>query len=97
MRSSQASTTPGWHARLPHWSFSVQALPSVHATALGTVVQPVAGLQLSSVQSTPSSQAIMPDPTHVPPEQESVVVQTFPSSQLPMRLACAHALLGASQ
>jgi len=43
--------------------------------------QPVAELQVSSVQAFPSSQLSASPPTHPPPLHASFVVQTLPSSQ----------------
>jgi uncharacterized membrane protein len=58
----------------------VQASPSLHAAVLAVITQPVAGLQLSVVQTFPSSQLSVPVPGwHDPPEQTSPVVQASPS------------------
>src|SRR3989442_1511122 len=60
-------------------SFVVQALPSLHGAVLFVWTQPVAGLQLSVVQTFPSSQFGAGPPTHVPPLQVSFVVHGLPS------------------
>jgi len=57
----------------------VQGSPSLHAAAFGALAHPVAGLQESSVQGLPSSQASGGPGTHVPPVQVSPAVQTLPS------------------
>jgi hypothetical protein len=61
----------------------VQAFPSSQAFELSVCTQPDAGLQLSSVQELPSLQIVGPPARHVPPVQESPVVQALPSSQGP--------------
>ena len=62
-------------------SLVVQALPSLQGFVLSTCAQPLAGLQLSSVQRFPSLQSGAGPPTQDPPEQVSLVVQAFPSLQ----------------
>jgi hypothetical protein len=56
--------------------------------------QPVAGSQLSSVHTFPSSQLGAAPPTHLPPEQASPVVQALPSSQGFVLFACAQPVAG---
>jgi hypothetical protein len=60
-------------------SLIVQALPSLHELLLFVCVQPLAGLQLSSVHPLPSSQWGATPPTQAPPAQVSLVVQALPS------------------
>src|SRR5205807_8342832 len=57
----------------------VQALPSVQGAVFGVFTQPVAGLQVSSVQTLPSLQLRAGPPTQTPPAQVSAVVQALPS------------------
>ncbi|MBI5610800.1 MAG: hypothetical protein HY902_18120 [Deltaproteobacteria bacterium] len=73
---------------------SVQALPSSQAAPLAVALnsQPVAGLQVSSVQALPSLQATAVPPLHAPVWQDSPAVQAFPSLQAPVVAACAHPL-----
>jgi hypothetical protein len=73
---------PPLHTPPPHVSLVVQALPSSQGCVLGSLTQPEAGSQESVVQPLPSLHTGGAPPTHVPPEQVSVVVQAFPSSQL---------------
>jgi hypothetical protein len=70
---------PGWQAPPLHASPEVQALPSSHTLVLAAWTQPVVGLQLSSVQTLPSSQAVGPPDWQAPPTQTSPVVQASPS------------------
>jgi hypothetical protein len=60
---------------------SVQGLPSMHAA--GVLTQPVAGEQASVVHAFASSQLSDPPGTQRPSEQESPVVQAFPSLHAP--------------
>ena len=62
-------------------SFVVQALPSSQGSELFACVQPVAESQASVVQRLPSLQLGADPPTQLSPEQVSLVVQAFPSSQ----------------
>jgi hypothetical protein len=62
-------------------SVSVQAFPSSHGVVLLVYTQPVAGAQVSSVQTLPSLQIGAGPPTHVPAAHVSAVVQAFASSQ----------------
>jgi hypothetical protein len=59
----------------------VQALPSLQSSEFGAFTQPDAGLQLSSVQTSSSSQSGAAPPTHTPKAQASPVVQADPSLQ----------------
>ena len=54
---------------------------SVQVEALGVLTQPLAGLQLSSVQPLSSVQAVTGPAKHVVAEQASASVQALPSSQ----------------
>jgi hypothetical protein len=81
--SSQFTPLP---VHTPLWQESpdVHALLSVQPVPLGmgTWEHPVMALQLSAVQKFRSSQFTVPDVVHVPPWQESPVVQTLPSLQV---------------
>ena len=68
-----------------HTSGFVHALPSVQGAVLLVCTQPVAELQLSSVQTLLSSQLGGDPPTHAPLEHVSFVVQALLSSQEPSR------------
>jgi len=57
----------------------VQALPSPQGAVLFVCTQPPDGLQLSSVQTLPSSQLGGAPPTQAPPLHVSLVVQALPS------------------
>src|SRR5207249_861779 len=77
-----SSLLAGCHpARLPplRASFCLTASPLPYGAVFCCWVQPVAGLQLSVVQTSPSSQLGAGPPTHVPPLQVSFVVQALPS------------------
>src|SRR5438876_760846 len=69
-------------------SLVVQALPSLHGAALLACAQPVDGLQVSSVQTVPSSQLARGSSDLCPPLQASLVVQALPSLQGGVLLAC---------
>ena len=62
--SSQFGATLPTHAPSAQTSTVVQALPSLQGAVLFTFSQPVAGLQLSSVQTFPSLQSGGAPPTH---------------------------------
>jgi len=79
--SSQLGDAPPTHLPPPHLSLVVQAFPSLHRAVLFVSKQPVAGLQVSSVQTLPSSQLSAGPPTQPPLLQVSLVVQAFPSLQ----------------
>src|SRR5438876_92372 len=64
-----------------HVSPVVHTLPSSQAGALFACVQPVAGLQESSVQTLPSLQLAGGPPAQAPPLQASPEVQALPSLQ----------------
>ncbi len=73
----------------------MQALLSVHEAVLAKFTQPLAGSQLSSVQTLPSSQLRTEPPWHLPPLQKSVVVQALPSWQpLPSALVVVQPMAG---
>ena len=78
--SSQLSGDPP-HVPPAQVSFVVQALPSSQGSELFACVQPVAESQSSVVQPLPSLQLGADPPTQLSPEQVSLVVQAFPSSQ----------------
>src|SRR5439155_192593 len=75
-------------------SLVVQALPSLQGAVLLTWTQPVEGLQVSSVQTLPSSQVGGGPPTHRPPLQASLVVQALPSLQGAVLLVCTQPVDG---
>jgi len=79
--SSQLGAGPPRHLPPLHLSLVVQAFPSLHGAVLFVWTQPVAGLQVSSVQPLPSSQLIAGPPTQPPLLQVSLMVQAFPSLQ----------------
>ena len=79
--SSQLGAGPPTHRPALQVSFSVHAFPSLQAALLLVWAQPVDGLQVSSVQSLPSSQLGATPPMHCPPLQVSLVVQALPSLQ----------------
>src|SRR5439155_1087463 len=64
-------------------SLVVQALPSLQGAVLLTWTQPVEGLQVSSVQTLPSSQEGAGPPTQRPPLQVSLVVHVLPVGDAP--------------
>src|SRR5438034_449230 len=83
-------------AQLP-WlqvSLVVQALPSVQGAVLFVCTQPVDGLQVSSVQTLPSSQLGGAPPTQWPPLQTSLVVQVLASLQGRVLCACTKPVVG---
>jgi len=72
----------------------VHAFPSSQLAVLFAFTHPVDGLQESVVHTFPSLQSSIPPPTHAPPEQVSVVVHAFPSSQLAVLFAFTHPVDG---
>src|SRR5437868_5624770 len=69
-----------------HTSGAVHALPSLHGAVLFVKTQPLAGSQVSLVQTLPSLQASGGPPTHAPPEHVSALhtsgaVHALPSLQ----------------
>jgi hypothetical protein len=81
LASSQTTAAPALQVPLPQLSPVVQALPSSHASVLFVNTHPVAGLQLSVVQTLPSSQITPAPDRQMPPPQVSPDVQALPSSQ----------------
>jgi hypothetical protein len=79
--SLQTTGVPAWHVPPPHTSPLVQAFPSSQGAELFVNTQPVAGLQLSLVQTLLSLQTTGVPAWQVPPPQVSPVVHAFPSSQ----------------
>src|SRR2546422_6572961 len=85
----------GWMQAPPLHTSSVQTLPSLaHGAVLFVWTQPVAGLQLSVVQTFPSSQLGAGPPTHVPPLQVSFVVQALPSLHGAVLCVCVQPVPG---
>src|SRR2546427_499501 len=78
--SSQTTGVPGWQVPPPHVSPVVHALPSSHAFVLFLKTQPVAGSQVSVVQTLLSLQTAGAPGWQMPPPQVSPDVQGFPSS-----------------
>jgi hypothetical protein len=88
--SSQFGAAPPTHTPAEQASPVVHALPSSHDAVLSVFMQPVAGLQLSSVQPLLSLQFGAEPPTQAPPEQASAVVQALPSSHGTVLFECTH-------
>ena len=86
--SLQLIAEPAPHIPPLHTSFPVQALPSLHPRLLSVFTQPETGLQESVVQMFPSSQSSGAPGWQTPPEQESLLVQSLPSSQDAALAAC---------
>jgi hypothetical protein len=78
--ATQTTGLPPTQTPPEHASICVQALPSSHDAVLLVWTQPVAGLQLSSVQGLPSSQPSAAPAWQLPPPQVSPIVQALPSS-----------------
>jgi len=79
--SLQAMTAPALQVPAAQTSPPVQTLPSLQEAVLLLWVQPLAALQLSSVQTLPSSQLIVWPLMQEPPWQVSPEVQALPSLQ----------------
>jgi hypothetical protein len=77
--SSQLVGPPAWHVPPPQVSPVVQAFPSLHGLVLLVWTQPEDELQVSVVQTLPSSQFGGAPPLQVPPPHVSAVVHAFPS------------------
>src|SRR6266849_3536473 len=92
--SSQLGAGPPTQVPPLHASLVVQAFPSLHGLVLLVCTQPVCVLQVSGVQTLPSSQLDAGPPTHVPLAQVSLVVQAFPSLHGLVLLICVHPLAG---
>jgi hypothetical protein len=95
--SSQFRGAPPAQVPPEHVSPTVQASPSSHGSALSVCTQPVAGSQLSSVQTFPSSQSGGAPPTQVPSEHVSPVVQASPSSHGSVVSVCTQSPVAGSQ
>ena len=92
--SSQSGAAPPRQPPPPHVSLVVQAFPSSHGALLLVWAQPVAGLQLSLVQTLLSLQSGGGPPTQVPPLQVSPVVQALPSLHGTLLLLWTHPVAG---
>src|SRR5207244_1018879 len=92
--SSQLSAGPPTQPPLLQVSLVVQPFPSVHGAVLVLWTQPVLGLQVSSVQTLPSSQLGARPPTHTPPPHRSLRVQAFPSSHEAVLFVWTHPVVG---
>ena len=86
--SLQFVAAPPTQAPAEHVSPVVHAFPSLQEAVLFAKTQPVAGLQLSLVQTLPSLQTTGVAPVHVPPPQTSPVVQAFPSLHEAVLFVC---------
>ena len=86
--SSQLTAVPPLHTPAVHASFVVHALPSSQLPLTGEKTQPLAGLQLSLVQTLLSSQASAAPPVQTPALQVSFVVHALPSLHGPLMLEC---------
>ena len=80
--SLQTGAEPPTQTLAAHVSLVVQESPSSQLAVLAVKTQPLAGLQLSSVQGLLSSQTGAEPPTQALAAQVSLVVQASPSSQL---------------
>jgi hypothetical protein len=78
--SEQSVAGPPWHVPPPHVSPVVHGFPSSHVAVLFVWTHPVTGSQLSSVQTSPSSQFLGGPPTQTVPEHVSETVHTLSSS-----------------
>jgi hypothetical protein len=78
--SKQYLGVPEMQVPTAHWSFTLQALPSSQAKALGSLAQPDTGEQESVVQTLSSSHFTIAAPTHMLAWQASPVVQALASS-----------------
>ena len=92
--SLQLAGGPGEQLPPLHVSFVVHASPSSHGALLLVWTHPVAGLQLSSVQTFPSLQFGAGPPTQLPPLHVSLVVHALPSSQGALLLVWTHPVAG---
>src|SRR5205807_2570107 len=86
--SSQLGAGPPTHVPLAQVSLVVHAFPSLHGLVLLVCTQPVWVLQLSVVQTLPSSQLGAALPAALPFSQVSLVVHAFPSSHALVLLVC---------
>jgi hypothetical protein len=77
--SSQSSATPETHSPFRQPSPKVQALPSSQGPGCLVCTQPCPALQVSAVQSLPSSHPAGCPPTQAPPLHTSPSVHTSPS------------------
>jgi hypothetical protein len=71
---------PCWHVSIPSQTL---ALPQATPSCTGVLMQPVVGLQESSVHWLLSLQSVGPPLTQVPLLQESLFVQALPSLHEP--------------
>lgn len=85
---------PLWHVPPAHVSPVVHALPSSHGALLLAYTQPLAGSQLSSVQTLWSSHSSGAPGAQNPSAQVSFVVQALPSSQGAVLSVCTHPFSG---
>src|SRR5262249_18604895 len=86
---------PATQAPLEHVSFTVQALPSLHAAWLFTCRQPSCASQRSSVHGFPSSQLTSGPPMHWPFRQKLVLVHALLSLQVSeLLLGCTQPMAG---
>ena len=86
--SLQMSGAPLTHVPPPQVSLVVHAFPSLQGAVLFVYTQPLAGLQLSSVQSLPSLQTSGAPLTQDPLAHVSLVVHASWSSQDAVLFVC---------
>ncbi len=79
--SSQVLDAPGTHSPLTHASPTVQTLPSVQASVVMVLTQPMVGSHESLVHGLPSLHAGAEPPMHAPFVQTSPTVHALPSEQ----------------
>lgn len=94
LESLQTTDGPGTQTPPEQTSVVVQASRSLQGRVLLVFTQPVAGLQVSSVQTLKSLQLSVVPPWQVPLTQMSAVVQAFPSLHAELLLACVHPVAG---
>jgi len=94
LRSSQLGAAPPTHVPRLQVSLVVHALPSSQGAAFGVATQPIAGSQVSLVQTFPSLQFGAAPPMQAPPLQTSLVVQALPSSQADRLAVLVHPVAG---
>ena len=95
--SSQFGGAPPTHDPSAQVSAVVHALPSLHGAVLFVLTQPLAGLQLSSVQPLPSSQLGGAPGTHAPAEHVSSTVQALSSLHGAVLFVCTQPPLSGLQ
>ena len=95
--SLHLSVGPPTQAPAARVSAVVQPSPSLQATVLAVLVQPLTLSQASSVQGLPSPQSLVLPGTHLPSVQPSPTVQTLPSVQGWLLASCLQPPGGAQE